>query len=814
MVPDCLPGRRHNDPIVLIFLSSTFADLRAERNATIDVLRGLSQSPNAMEFFVAEPTAPLKAVLQHLHQSRLVVLVIGSFAGSILPGSKNLTYTYAEFRHARRWGLPVLAFVKTEGGRWQNQETDPDRRRILDQFKNEVSDAVLPAYFETVDQLKVVILQAFQKWQAEGCPGSRRTFAAWDEFFSPRRRPRLFDYEQVLCGREKELEALEGFVHDKALKVGVLAGRGGIGKSKLLHDWTHSLRKWRILFVRDGAVWHGESDKEIPEGRVLIVADDAHRSPDLDKLISFAKQLNERQNVKLLIGTRPSGSARIDQALTRRFEPNQIRRFPELKKLVRRDVRKLAAQLLGGKNRGLVAPLVAVSADTPLVTVIGARLLLRETVTPAVLGNAEAFRRVVFARFSKEYQTASFPELSFNSRSLIDLIAALGPVNDQHVDFIQKTEKFLGLRADEIAIGISTLERHGLMLHQAGEVRIVPDVLSDYLLEQRCWDAGGNDTHYGESVFEAFRESHLANIAQNLAQLDWRLGQQKTGARILDSIWEKIIEEVKSANAGGRATLLESLQGAAPFIPERILELVHFVIENPAREEQASRLFSLDQEHVLRSVPPLLEAVAYDPAHMTDAVDILWDLAQSDVRRPNSFPDHAIGVLKRIASYDRYKAVSYNLQVADVIAQLFKKPNAFGGEFTPLDIVDQLLEREGDFADLEGITFSIGTFELNYQNIRPVRERALLLLEGVLSSGERCAAVRAVRSVSKLVPGFLPKLRAQSRRELLWQNKERLQALQILEKQIKNPKLDVAVAQQIQSSLRGVTNRSEEHTSE
>jgi hypothetical protein len=99
---------------------------------------------------------------------------------------------------------------------------------------------------------------------------------------------------------------------------------------------------------------------------------------------------------------------------------------------------------------------------------------------------------------------------------LIDLVAALGPVNDQQLDFIQKAEKFLGLRADEIAIGISTLERHGLMLHQAGEVRIVPDVLSDYLLEQRCWDEGGNDTHYGESIFAVFRESHLANITQNL----------------------------------------------------------------------------------------------------------------------------------------------------------------------------------------------------------------------------------------------------------------------------------------------------------
>jgi hypothetical protein len=36
-----------------------------------------------------------------------------------------------------------LAFIKTASGRWQNQETDPHRRGILEKFKNEICNAVL-----------------------------------------------------------------------------------------------------------------------------------------------------------------------------------------------------------------------------------------------------------------------------------------------------------------------------------------------------------------------------------------------------------------------------------------------------------------------------------------------------------------------------------------------------------------------------------------------------------------------------------------------------------------------------------------------
>jgi hypothetical protein len=105
--------------------------------------------------------------------------------------------------------------------------------------------------------------------------------------------PRLFDFRQVLRGRAAELDALSAFLADPRLIVGVLSGRGGIGKSKLLHDWSATVTGATVLYVRDNAVWHGEAFKEIPVGNIVIVADDAHRLSFLDELLALVRALSD-----------------------------------------------------------------------------------------------------------------------------------------------------------------------------------------------------------------------------------------------------------------------------------------------------------------------------------------------------------------------------------------------------------------------------------------------------------------------------------------------------------------------------------------
>src|SRR5712691_572781 len=97
-----------------IFVSSTFKDLRAEREAATEALRRLQFVSWGMELFVSEPSTPLGVALRELELSDCVVLIIGFKAGSLIPESPDLTYTAAEFQRARELAKPVFVFLRTE----------------------------------------------------------------------------------------------------------------------------------------------------------------------------------------------------------------------------------------------------------------------------------------------------------------------------------------------------------------------------------------------------------------------------------------------------------------------------------------------------------------------------------------------------------------------------------------------------------------------------------------------------------------------------------------------------------------------------
>ena len=301
-----------------IFISSTFRDLRAERDAAVEALRRIGLVPWGMELFVSEPTTPLQVALDELQMSDAVVLIIGFKAGSLIPDDSTLTYTGAEFQRAQELGKPIFVFLKTETGAWLNEETSAALKEALDKFKQAVLDSgITPAYFDSSDRLQIELLLAIEKWNAQGRPGSRLVFTTREEFFAPYQSatPRLFDFNQTLRGRDSEIQALNQFLATPQQIVGVLTGRGGIGKSKLLHDWTGSVSGAKILYVREDADWHPEAAKEIPTGDVVIVVDDAHRLTFLDRLLIAVRDLQGKRSLKLVLGTRPSGTGLIDAEL-------------------------------------------------------------------------------------------------------------------------------------------------------------------------------------------------------------------------------------------------------------------------------------------------------------------------------------------------------------------------------------------------------------------------------------------------------------------------------------------------------------------
>jgi hypothetical protein len=181
-----------------LFISSTFRDLRAEREVASEALRRSQLVPWGMELFVSEPSKPLKVCLEQVQLSDAVVLIVGFKAGTLIPETPGLTYTGGEFQLAQKLGRPVFAFFKTEGGIPVNKETAPELHQALEDFKKAVTSAdITPAYFDSPDRLQTELLLAIGNWNAQGRPGARLVLTTPSEFFAPfdSGAPRLFDYQ-------------------------------------------------------------------------------------------------------------------------------------------------------------------------------------------------------------------------------------------------------------------------------------------------------------------------------------------------------------------------------------------------------------------------------------------------------------------------------------------------------------------------------------------------------------------------------------------------------------------------------------------
>jgi hypothetical protein len=132
-------------------------------------------------------------------------------------------------------------------------------------------------------------------------------------------------------------------------------------------------------------------------------------------------------------------------------------------------------------------------------------------------------------------------------------------------------------------------------------------------------------------------------------------------------------------------------------------------------------------------------------------------------------------------------AQGYQVGALDVAAtygikiQLTHRDDAFTGEYTPFELINQALEREGEFSEWQDeATMSFGGFGLNYLAVGPVRESALDYLDFALA-GDGNKALHAVKIMRHLLPNHLNRVgRPSTEHEMEWQHRERERCLRAL----------------------------------
>lgn len=92
-----------------VFVSSTYEDLRAERQEVIHALLELNCIPSGMELFPAADEDQWSLISGVIDECDYYILILGGRYGSTR--SDGMGYTEMEYRYALKTAKPIIAFL-------------------------------------------------------------------------------------------------------------------------------------------------------------------------------------------------------------------------------------------------------------------------------------------------------------------------------------------------------------------------------------------------------------------------------------------------------------------------------------------------------------------------------------------------------------------------------------------------------------------------------------------------------------------------------------------------------------------------------
>ena len=149
-----------------VFISSTYEDLKVERQALVGVALENNFIPVGMEQFHANPTSQWNVITKMIDECDFYFLVIGGRYGSIDEES-GVSYTEKEYIYAKNKGLPVIVLIKQPSVITESErdigDDKYDKMKKLDEFRNKVkNDGNTIDYFTDLNSLKYVASPAFR----------------------------------------------------------------------------------------------------------------------------------------------------------------------------------------------------------------------------------------------------------------------------------------------------------------------------------------------------------------------------------------------------------------------------------------------------------------------------------------------------------------------------------------------------------------------------------------------------------------------------------------------------------------------------
>ena len=143
-----------------IFISSTFADLKDERNLVMQAVLERKCFPAGMELFPAIDREQFEYIKKVIDDSDYYLLIIGARYGSL--DENGVSFTEKEYDYAVKKGIPVIAFLHSEINSIPLGKTDGDKELMqkLEAFRSKVQTGRLVNYWKDPHELKAKVISS------------------------------------------------------------------------------------------------------------------------------------------------------------------------------------------------------------------------------------------------------------------------------------------------------------------------------------------------------------------------------------------------------------------------------------------------------------------------------------------------------------------------------------------------------------------------------------------------------------------------------------------------------------------------------
>lgn len=150
------------DKIYQVFVSSTYEDLKMERQEVMAAVVSTGNVPIGMEYFPAGDAAPFDYIKKQIDGADYYILIVAGKYGSI-DEATGISYTEMEFDYAISKGVPVAVLLhkditKLSGSKLEMD--DPNKKQLLDAFRTKVRTGRMATFWEDEKDLRLQVKDA------------------------------------------------------------------------------------------------------------------------------------------------------------------------------------------------------------------------------------------------------------------------------------------------------------------------------------------------------------------------------------------------------------------------------------------------------------------------------------------------------------------------------------------------------------------------------------------------------------------------------------------------------------------------------